>query len=224
VVTPEVCDEALASNTAVIVVYHPPIFSPITSMTLSVPLQASLLKCVASGVSVFCPHTSLDSTKGGINDWLAQAFSKYLRPDTVQPLEQKVGEEPGIGTGRMVTLERPTPLATLIPDIKKHLSVHHVQVADAAKDVQTIAICAGSGGSVFSGVKADLYWTGEMAHHDVLAAVARGTNVVLCGHSNTERGYLPLLQQKLTAGLAEEGVQDVEVVVSSKDRDPLTIL
>ena len=94
-------------------------------MTLSVPLQASLLKCVASGISVFCPHTSLDSAKGGVNDWLAQAFSKYLRPDNVQPLEQKVGEEPGIGVGRMVTLEQPTPLAALIPDIKKHLGIQH---------------------------------------------------------------------------------------------------
>lgn len=96
-------------------------------MTLSVPLQASLLKCVASGVSVFCPHTSLDSTKGGVNDWLALAFLKYLRPDInhTQPLEQKIGEEPGVGVGRMVTLAQPTPLATLIPDIKNHLGVHH---------------------------------------------------------------------------------------------------
>ncbi len=39
-----------------------------------------------------------------------------------------------------------------------------VQVADAAKDVQTIAICAGSGGSAFGSAKADLYWTGEMSH------------------------------------------------------------
>ena len=55
------------------------------------------------------------------------------------------------------------------------------------------------------------------------------TNILLIfvyigGHSNTERGFLPLLQQKLTAGLAEEGVQDVEVVVSLKDKDPLMIL
>jgi len=179
---------------------------------------------VASGVSVFCPHTSLDSTKGGVNDWLAQAFSRFFRPDSIHPLEQKIGEDPGVGQGRMVTLEKPTPLATLIPDIKKHLGVHHVQVADVAKGVQTIAICAGSGGAVFSGVKADLYWTGEMSHHEVLAAVARGINVVLCGHSNTERGYLPLLQQKLLAGLAEEGIRDVEIVVSSKDKDPLMII
>lgn len=48
--------------------------------------------------------------------------------------------------------------------------------------------------------------------------------VYVGGHSNTERGYLPLLQQQLAAGLEEEGIQDVEVVVSSKDKDPLTIL
>ena len=105
--------------------YHPPIFSPVTSMTLSTPLQASLLKCVASGVSVFCPHTSLDSAKGGVNDWLAQAFSKYCWPGNIQPLEQKLGEAPGVGIGRMVTLGQPTPLATLISDIKSHLGIPH---------------------------------------------------------------------------------------------------
>ena len=30
------------------------------------------------------------------------------------------------------------------------------------------------------GKPADLYWTGEMAHHEVLAAIANGRNVVLC--------------------------------------------
>lgn len=30
------------------------------------------------------------------------------------------------------------------------------------------------------GVDADVYFTGEMAHHEVLAAVASGHNVVLC--------------------------------------------
>jgi putative NIF3 family GTP cyclohydrolase 1 type 2 len=27
---------------------------------------------------------------------------------------------------------------------------------------------------------ADLYFTGEMSHHEVLAAIAKGTSVVLC--------------------------------------------
>lgn len=32
------------------------------------------------------------------------------------------------------------------------------------KKIRTIAICAGSGASVFQGVDADLYFTGEMQH------------------------------------------------------------
>ena len=33
-----------------------------------------------------------------------------------------------------------------------------------------LELCAGSGGSVVGREAADLYWTGEMRHHDVLAA------------------------------------------------------
>lgn len=57
-----------------------------------------------------------------------------------------------------------------------------VRVAEASKDhvIQTVAICAGSGSSVLNPVKADLFLTGEMGHHDVLAAVAQGTSVILC--------------------------------------------
>ena len=46
--------------------------------------------------------------------------------------------------------------------------------------VSTIAICAGSGGSMLLGVDADVYFTGEMSHHEVLAAIQGGHNVILC--------------------------------------------
>jgi hypothetical protein len=90
-----------------------------------------------------------------------------------------------------------------------------------------------------SGVDADLYWTGEMGHHEVLAAVAAGHNVVLCAllarddcartddrhtgnHSNTERGFLrAVLQPRLQQLLDEEAKDRWEVSVSEADRDPL---
>lgn len=79
---------------------------------------------------------------------------------------------------------------------------------------------------MLAGKKADVYLTGEMSHHEVLAALAAGTNVILCGHTNTERGYLPLLAAKLLQELrtAGEGAEDVEVVVSQKDQHPLDIV
>ena len=46
------------------------------------------------------------------------------------------------------------------------------------------------------------------------------------GHTNTERGYLPVLAQKLnhefqTQEFQEQGLGEVEVLVSEKDRHPL---
>jgi putative NIF3 family GTP cyclohydrolase 1 type 2 len=70
-------------------------------------------------------------------------------------------------------------------------------------------------------VKADLYLTGEMQHHDVLDAVHEGTHVVLCDHSNTERGYLKMFADKLAVQLCGG---NVEVVLSQADRDPLQII
>jgi putative NIF3 family GTP cyclohydrolase 1 type 2 len=86
--------------------------------------------------------------------------------------------------------------------------------------IKTLGICAGSGGQLLRNVEADAYLSGEMGHHDVLEAVGRGISVILCEHSNTERGYLtdvlqPLLQEKMG--------KDVRVGCSLFDQDPLQI-
>lgn len=70
------------------------------------------------------------------------------------------------------------------------------------------------------GAEADLLVTGEMTHHEVLDAVHRGSNVILCRHSNTERGYLSHLKNKLTVILGSS----VEVFVSETDKDPLEVV
>ena len=59
-----------------------------------------------------------------------------------------------------------------------------------------------------------------MSHHDILDAVSRGVHVILCEHSNTERGFLTEFTGKLVELL--EG--KVDVMVSSNDADPLQIL
>lgn len=40
--------------------------------------------------------------------------------------------------------------------------------------IRKVGICAGSGGSLLRGVDADLLFTGELGHHDALAAVESG--------------------------------------------------
>ncbi|KAF9235382.1 NGG1p interacting factor 3 [Melanogaster broomeanus] len=207
--TPAVLEEALEPRTALVVSYHPTIFNPVSSFTLSNSLQSSLLKLAAAGVSVYSPHTALDCVHGGINDWLAQCAGTPEiatvsdRPFNVSLLGEPKGDEGGLG--RLLTLQGPVSIEDLVARIKKQLHLEYVDVGRpmVSHKVRTIAICAGSGGSVLSGVEADVYLTGEMAHHEVLAAVAAGRYVVLCGHTNTERGYLPVLASKLGSTLAE---------------------
>ena len=82
-------------------------------------------------------------------------------------------------------------------------------------------MCAGSGSSVLNGVGADLYLTGEMSHHEVLHCTHSGHNVILCDHSNTERGFLTdVLQGKLHELLGN----GVNITVSKTDRDPLQVV
>ena len=104
-----------------------------------------------------------------------------------------------------------------------------VQLAKAPRSdsVKSIAICAGSGSSVFKELKkdVDVLFTGELSHHEVLAAVAKGQHVVLCGHTNTERGFLQILQKQLQRDLDNQiGADQVCVEISSNDHDPIEII
>lgn len=74
--------------------------------------------------------------------------------------------------------------------------------------VRTVGVCPGSGSSVLlRGVNSipDLVFTGELGHHDALAAIERGSAVVALSHSNTERGYLhAVMRAKLAEALRDE--------------------
>lgn len=101
-----------------IIAYHPPIFKPLSSLTLSNPLQASLLRCAAAGVSIYSPHTALDSVYGGINDWLASGLG-VGRIDLIGD-EHSSGKG---GLGRLLRLYEKTTMSSLQERVKKHLGL-----------------------------------------------------------------------------------------------------
>lgn len=78
----------------------------------------------------------------------------------------------------------------------------------------------------------DLLFTGELSHHEALAAIERGSSVVTLFHSNSERGYLwDVMRQKLEDGIVQElGITTTKtegeglVAVSRADRDPFGVV
>lgn len=213
----DVLDEAIQRGCGLIVAYHPPIFAPLRRLRVSSPKERIVLRAVDAGIAIHSPHTALDAAPGGVNDWLADGLGAGQRTVLV-PSPSGSG-----GQGREVQLDRPARRSEIVARIKAHLALSSVRVAAASPDdapVGRIALCAGAGGSVLESRPADLYWTGEMRHHDVLAALDRGTSVVLCDHTHTERGYLRILRDRLAAALGS----DVRFHVSERDAEPLRVV
>jgi dinuclear metal center YbgI/SA1388 family protein len=214
--TEAVVAEAKRQRCHLVVCYHPPIFRPLARLDVGEPTGSRVLGAVAAGFAVYSPHTALDAAPGGIADWLVERVLGGAVPKQVRPCGD--GE-----FGRVVELPRAVAWSALLLRLKRAFGVRHLQVARptrAKPNVRTIAVAAGAGGGVLRSAAADVHVTGEMSHHDVLATVAAGTSVVLAGHSNTERGFLPLLQRRLRG----EFGRALRVRIARSDQDPLRVV
>ncbi len=126
------------------------------------------------------------------------------------------------GQGRVVTLEKPIRLQTLVRRVKAHLGVGHLNVAAAngSMQIQRIGLCAGAGGALLDEAgPIEAFVTGEMRHHDVVAAVSRGVSVVLAGHTQTERPYLKVYRRRIIKAAGKQ----VDWLISKADRAPLRL-
>ncbi|MEZ6233854.1 MAG: Nif3-like dinuclear metal center hexameric protein [Phycisphaerales bacterium] len=127
-----------------------------------------------------------------------------------------------VGLGRRLVLDQPAPVAELAGRLRDHLGVSRTQIAlvdQADPPRSTIGVVAGSGGDALAlaiAEQCDVFVTGEMSHHSIVEALHAGVNVILAGHTNTERGYLPRLAKRLASSLSS-----LEFRVSTSDADPL---
>lgn len=211
--TAAVLDEAIGAGAELLIAYHPPIFAPLRRLEQRTPGTRVLLRAVRHGIAVWSPHTALDNIAGGINDWLAGLLGESLCCAPILPRS----DDPAVGPGRLIELAETTSLDTIVERLKTGLGLPSVRLARGERAIRTAAVCPGAGGSLFETLETpDLYVTGEMRHHDVLAKVARGASVILTEHTNCERGYLP----HFAASLSTEH-PDLTLLVSRSDHDPL---
>ncbi|OCL11517.1 NGG1p interacting factor 3 [Glonium stellatum] len=190
-------------------------------------------------------------SQAGLQDADLKLASTAHTRTAIRPLN--LPPHPNAGMGRIVRFETPQPLASLIERVGRGLGnpkgfpiaiPQGAQIADIS--ISSVGICAGSGGSLFAGLDVDLLFTGELSHHEALAAIEKGQCVITLFHSNSERGFLHsvLRQQLLEAvkeewevlrkqermrGVGEEMLEALEdeyvgVEVSERDRDPYGIV
>jgi len=125
------------------------------------------------------------------------------------------------GLGRIGKLASPTQMAKIIEKIKKHTGAKAFGIVGREKRlVKTAAVCAGSCSKIINSViaaKADLYLTGELKHHQALAAQEAGLTCICLSHTVSERFIL-----KKFAGQLQKQIKEVTIKLSKKDADPFT--
>ena len=154
--------------------------------------------------------------------------------------------------GRLVRFTKPQTLSSIITRVATALgnpAAFPLAIPQGATieslSIRSVGICAGSGSGVFADLgpeDGDLLLTGEYSHHETLAATERGKSVIALFHSNSERGFLPVLKEQLEKSLAEEwsalrkrehedkalltALEDetIEIAISERDRDPYGIM
>ena len=80
--------------------------------------------------------------------------------------------------------------------VEKKLDTHARVYASQDKRIERVAVLGGAGGDFFAealSLGADAYVTGEVRHHDALAACAQGLCLIEAGHCETERVCVKLL-------------------------------
>ncbi len=332
--------EALKLGAGAIIAYHPPIFTPLESLTDSTHTQRIVRGAIEAGIAIYSPHTALDAAVDGVTDWLCEGISSepgeakpgiiqgdcralipalggdtnrevkvitfvptdqvdglrnalgtagaggmgnyrlcsfstqgegtFLPQQGAHPTVGKVGsleriaetriemvcsrhalalvietlkefhpyETPAydivelirepirkIGAGRRLVLDQPATITQLADRLRAHLDRSRIRYALADDNenhqFKAIGVVPGSGGSMAQLAKdegCELFITGEMTHHQILAASQSGLSILLAGHTNTERGYLNRLREKLL-----EHLPNAAVTVSTVDQDQIKI-
>jgi len=175
-----------------------------------------------AGVSPACPAGILPARSGEGDCVSSSGLTHGAHNAGGTPAPRGAPASP-CGLGRIGRLASPATVDALVRRIKRRLGLSRVTVARAAAPavVERAAVGAGSCGSMFRTAQsagATLFLTGEMRHHDALAASQQGLTCVCVGHSNSERIVLPALRERLLRALPK-----LDVRISQTDRDPMEI-
>ncbi|KAF2074034.1 hypothetical protein CYY_004648 [Polysphondylium violaceum] len=187
-------------------------FAKLVDQHFTISSSVTHLFCNANQLANICNFLKQETQQGNVQHWDITNLEKS--PSNVK------------GQGRLVTLDSPVEIDQVVTCIKQLFELDKVRIgkpliADpSSKKIQTISLCAGSGGFLILNEKADLYLTGELKHHEILDACAKGNYVLVCDHSNSERGYLKVFKKDLEQLFNN----NINIIISEKDTDPLEIV
>lgn len=177
-------------------------------------------------IGIIALHTNMDKARGGLNDYFSSAIglkntTPFLPDSSGRDLKQ---EQTGIG--RIGYPETKLTLKELSLQIKEKLKLPYLRVTgDIEMEVETVAICTGSGGSLieaFLNSSAEVFVTGDVKYHEARRVEEYSKGIIDVGHFGSEWMVVDLLFEKLISAFHEKGF-DIKLIKYKKEKDPFTI-
>ncbi|MEE1939846.1 Nif3-like dinuclear metal center hexameric protein [Streptomyces sp. TRM 70361] len=173
----ETAEEAVTLGAGLLLTHHPLYLRGTTTVYGGTAKGRVVHTLVRAGVALHTAHTNADRADPGVSDALAGAVGLRvvapLVPDPADPAGRR-------GLGRICELDVPEPLESLTRRVAAALpaTAQGVRAAgDPGRVIRTVAVCGGSGDSLFEAVRAagvDAYLTADLRHHPASEAVQHG--------------------------------------------------
>ncbi len=202
--TPKILQQAIDNGCDFIICHHPLIFNSLKKIEYQTITQKLIVDCVKNNIQVYCAHTNLDCTDGGVGDTLCEK----LGMTAVETVDKFV---------KIAEFNEPMSLDSFILKLKISLNVPKIKLInpDNIQQIKKIALCAGSGGEFVNSIKnVDAFITGDIKYHTALDV----QNMILidAGHFETEKIILQTLKNVL-----HKTTQDI---VIAKETEPWVVV
>lgn len=208
--------EAIDRGAQLLVTHHPLFLRGTHSVAATTGKGQWVTDLIRSGCALFSAHTNADAAVDGSG----AALASLLQLDNVRPLEPDANDRAlGIGTVGELPLtmsvrELAQRLKALIPQTPAGITIG----GDPERIVRTVALCPGSGDSLFArvrAVKADVYVTADLRHHPATDHLWNGgCPLIGLTHFASEWPLLVNLRRRVSVEL------DVDAYVSTLITDP----
>ena len=194
--TDEALEEASKLGVDMVISHHPMIFKGIKSVCGDHFIGRRIMKLIQQDICYYAMHTNFDIM--GMADAAADDLKLRNRQVLDTTYEDDISTE---GFGRFGNLPKIMTLRECATYVKDAFGISKVRVfGDPDMEVEMAAICPGSGGSMIDAalaLKADVYITGDIDHHEGIDAVARGLAIIDAGHYGVEKIFVPYMKEYL---------------------------
>ena len=205
--TVDVIEKAVEDEVDLLVVHHPMIFKPMSSVTSQTLEGRKIQTLIKNGMALYAAHSSLDRAPAGLNHY----FGKKLKLNNLRFMEEG---------GYVMTGDLPEAMTLrAFVDYSAHClgvsSLRYVGADD--RQIKGVAFCTGSGMSLLhDGVydEADVYMTGDLKYHDAMAVYEKGQAVIDITHFASEVMATDNLYDLLSGVLSKDIVTKDKSIVN----------